>query len=63
MWFAVVVVSRDVVILLGYSVIYLLVEERFPRSRGFGKCSTFFSYSLWALPCSLHDVRDLSTRG
>ena len=29
-WLAVVVVSRDILILIGYGIIYLLVEERLP---------------------------------
>jgi cardiolipin synthase len=41
MWLAVVVVSRDILILLGYGIIYVLVEERFQvRPSILGKCST-----------------------
>lgn len=40
-WLAVVVVSRDVVILLGYVIIRFLVEERFKvKPTMIGKCST-----------------------
>ncbi len=41
MWLAVVVVSRDILILLGFTVVYLLVEERLEVKPSFiGKCST-----------------------
>ena len=41
MWLAVVVVSRDILILLGFAVVYLLVEERLEVKPSFiGKCST-----------------------
>jgi cardiolipin synthase (CMP-forming) len=41
MWLAVVVVSRDVVILLGFAVVYLLVEERMEvKPSMIGKSST-----------------------
>lgn len=40
-WFAVVVVSRDVLILLGYGIIYYLVDERLPvKPSRIGKWST-----------------------
>jgi cardiolipin synthase (CMP-forming) len=40
-WLAVVVVSRDVLILTGYAMIYVLVEERLQVQPTFvGKCST-----------------------
>jgi cardiolipin synthase (CMP-forming) len=40
-WLAVVVVSRDVLILIGYAMIYVLVEERLQVKPSFiGKCST-----------------------
>src|SRR4029434_3058529 len=40
-WLAVVVVSRDILILIGYGIIYLLVEERPPMTRSMiGKWST-----------------------
>ncbi|HWP57262.1 MAG TPA: CDP-alcohol phosphatidyltransferase family protein [Candidatus Acidoferrales bacterium] len=42
-WFAVLVISRDVIILLGYASIYLLVSERLEvRPSIIGKCNTFF---------------------
>jgi cardiolipin synthase (CMP-forming) len=58
-WFTVAVVSRDVVLILGYSVIYLLVEERFPAKPSFiGKCSTFLQLiTLGVALLSLHDAR------
>jgi len=64
MWFAVVVVSRDVVILLGYSVMYLLVEERFPAKPSFiGKCSTFLQlFTLGVALLSLYDSRFIDPR-
>ncbi len=41
MWLAVVVVSRDVLLILGYGIIYLLVEERLQAKPSWiGKCST-----------------------
>jgi len=43
LWFVVLVVSRDIVILLGYIVIYLLVEERLEvKPTIIGKLSTIF---------------------
>lgn len=43
MWLAVVVVSRDALLILGYGIIHLLVEER-PQAKPswIGKCSTMF---------------------
>ena len=41
MWLAVIVVSRDVLILMGYGIIYFLVDERLEVQPSFvGKCST-----------------------
>ncbi len=41
MWLAIIVVSRDVLILMGYGVIHFLVEERFQATPTLmGKCST-----------------------
>ena len=43
MWLAVVVVARDAIIVVGYSVIYFLVEERWHvRPSRIGKWSTTF---------------------
>jgi cardiolipin synthase len=43
MWLVVIVVMRDVFILLGFAVIYLLVEEKFPaRPTILGKLNTGF---------------------
>jgi len=43
MWLAVVVVSRDVLLILGYGIIYVLVDEWFPAKPSWiGKCSTMF---------------------
>ncbi len=41
MWLAVVVISRDILLILGYGIIYLLFEER-PQAKPswIGKCST-----------------------
>jgi cardiolipin synthase (CMP-forming) len=40
-WLAVVVVSRDILILIGYGIIHLLVPERPPvKPSVIGKCST-----------------------
>ncbi|MBI1997398.1 MAG: CDP-alcohol phosphatidyltransferase family protein [Deltaproteobacteria bacterium] len=59
MWLAIVVVSRDALILSGYAVIYLLVEERFPAKPSYiGKCSTFLQLiTLGVALLSLHDAR------
>ena len=64
MWLAVVVVSRDVLILLGYAVIYLLVEERFPAKPSYiGKCSTFLQLvTLGFALLALHDAQLLNAR-
>ena len=64
MWLAVVVISRDAVILLGYGVIHLLVEERFPVTPSIlGKCSTLLQLiTLGAALLSLHDSRLLDER-
>ncbi|MEX0803598.1 MAG: CDP-alcohol phosphatidyltransferase family protein, partial [Candidatus Binatia bacterium] len=40
-WLAVVVVSRDILIVMGYGIIYFLVDERLEVQPSFvGKCST-----------------------
>ena len=64
MWLAVVVVSRDVLILLGYGVVYLLVEERFPAKPSYiGKWSTFLQLmTLGVALLALHDSRLLDAR-
>ncbi|MFQ5684350.1 MAG: CDP-alcohol phosphatidyltransferase family protein [Candidatus Binatia bacterium] len=42
-WLAVLVVSRDIIILFGYGMLYLLVEERLKARPSFiGKLNTFF---------------------
>lgn len=57
MWLAVVVVSRDVMIVLGFAAIYLLVEERFEVHPSLiGKCSTMLQLlSLGVALALLHD--------
>jgi phosphatidylglycerophosphate synthase len=64
MWLAVLVVSRDALIVLGYAVIYLLVEERFPAKPSFiGKCSTFLQLmTLGVALLALHDAQLLDSR-
>lgn len=64
MWLAVVVVSRDVLILLGYAVIYWLIEERLPaRPSYIGKCSTVLQlFTLAAALIALHDSQILDPR-
>ncbi|MDP2607347.1 MAG: CDP-alcohol phosphatidyltransferase family protein [Deltaproteobacteria bacterium] len=59
MWLAVVVVSRDALIILGYAVIYVLVEERIPAKPSYiGKCSTFLQLTtLGVALLLLHDAR------
>jgi cardiolipin synthase len=63
-WLAVVVVSRDVLILLGYGVIYFLVEEPFPaRPSAIGKWSTFLQLmTLGIALLRLHDADLLDMR-
>jgi len=64
MWLAVVVVSRDALIILGYAAIYFLVEERFPAKPSYiGKCSTFLQLmTLGVALLALHDARLLEAR-
>ena len=64
MWLAIVVVSRDVVLLLGYGVIYLLVEERFlAKPSWIGKCSTLLQLITLGLALlKLHDSQMLDWR-
>jgi cardiolipin synthase len=56
-WLTVVVVSRDVLILIGYGMIYFLVEERLPvRPSIIGKCSTLLQLlTLGVALALLHD--------
>jgi cardiolipin synthase len=56
-WLAVVVVSRDVLILTGYAMIYVLVDERLQVKPSFiGKCSTMLQLlTLGVALALLHD--------
>ena len=56
-WLAVVVVSRDILILIGYAMIYVLVEERLQVKPSFiGKCSTMLQlFTLGVALALLHD--------
>src|SRR6266478_5706796 len=56
-WLAVVVVSRDILILIGYGIIYLLVEERPPvKPSLIGKYSTMLQLlTLGVSLALLHD--------
>lgn len=62
MWLAVVVVARDALIVVGYSVIYFLVEERWQaRPSRIGKWSTTFQLLTLALALALlHDPKMFS---
>ncbi len=61
-WLAVVVVARDALIILGYGIIYILVEERLQvRPSLLGKWSTTLQLLTLALALvTLHDARLLS---
>jgi len=61
-WFAVVVVARDVIIVVGYSVIYFLIEERWHvKPSRIGKWSTTFQLLTLALALALlHDPKMFS---
>lgn len=63
-WLAVVVVSRDILILLGYGMIYFLVEERLPvRPSMIGKSSTLLQLvTLGVALALLHDEAFLDRR-
>jgi cardiolipin synthase len=63
-WLTVVVVSRDILILIGYGMIYFLVEERLPvRPSIIGKCSTMLQLvTLGAALALLHDGSILDRR-
>jgi cardiolipin synthase len=56
-WLAVLVVSRDVLILFGYGIMHFLVEERFPvKASQMGKWSTMLQLlTLGAALALLHD--------
>src|SRR3989338_8809859 len=58
-WVAVLVVSRDIIILLGYGVIYFLVEERLVVQPSFiGKLNTVFQLvTVGVVLLFLHDSR------
>jgi len=64
MWLAVIVVSRDILILFGYGVIYLLVAERCPAQPSLiGKCSTLLQLvTLGVALLSIHDPRLVDAR-
>jgi cardiolipin synthase (CMP-forming) len=63
-WLAVVVVSRDILILLGYGIIYFLVEERPPvKPSRIGKWSTLLQLlTLGVALALLHDETILDRR-
>jgi len=63
-WLAVVVVSRDVLILVGYGIIYLLVEERMAvKPSQIGKWSTMLQLlTLGVALALLHDEGMLDRR-
>jgi cardiolipin synthase len=63
-WLAVIVVARDILILLGYGIIYMLVEERLQvRPSLIGKWSTMLQLLTLAIALfMLHDARLISER-
>ena len=63
-WLAVIVVSRDVLILMGYGIIYLLVEERMQvKPSKVGKWSTMLQLlTLGVALALLHDQGMLDVR-
>ena len=63
-WLAVIVVARDILILLGYGIIYMLVEERLQvRPSLIGKWSTLLQLLTLAIALfMLHDARLISER-
>jgi cardiolipin synthase len=63
-WLAVVVVARDALIVIGYVIIYVLVEERLHvKPTRVGKWSTTFQLLTLALALTLlHDPRLFSVR-
>jgi cardiolipin synthase len=58
-WLAVVVISRDILLIIGYGVIYLLVEERLEvKPSRTGKWSTMLQlFTLGFALAGLHDPR------
>ena len=62
MWLAVIVVARDAIIVIGYSLIYFLVDERWQvRPSRIGKWSTTFQLLTLALALALlHDPKMFS---
>jgi cardiolipin synthase (CMP-forming) len=63
-WLTVIVVARDILIVLGYGIIYLLVDERLQvRPSLIGKWSTTFQLLTLAVALlMLHDPRLISDR-
>ena len=63
-WLTVIVVARDVLIVLGYGIIYLLVEERLQvKPTLIGKWSTTLQlFTLAIALLMLHDARLISER-
>jgi cardiolipin synthase len=63
-WLAVVVVARDILILVGYVIVYLLVEERFEvKPSRIGKWSTTLQLLTLAVALTLlHDPKLFSAR-
>ncbi len=63
-WLAVVVVARDILILVGYVMVYVLVEERLEvKPSRIGKWSTTFQLLTLAVALSLlHDPKLFSAR-
>ena len=63
-WLAVVVVARDILILVGYVIVYVLVEERFEvKPSRIGKWSTTFQLLTLAVALTLlHDPKLFSAR-
>lgn len=56
LWLTVLIVSRDILILLGFAVIYFLVDERFnARPSRIGKWSTTFQLVTLALALAVLD--------
>ncbi len=42
LWFPVLVISRDAILLIGMTLIHMIVGKTLPRPRVVGKCATFF---------------------
>ncbi len=42
LWFPVLVISRDAILLVGMALIHMIVGKTLPRPRLVGKCATFF---------------------